>query len=166
VQEKNKNLATVVIILGLLFALIGLIACILPVIPGPPLSFLALILLSFAKNWEPFSSTLLISMAGLMILVTLLDFVVPAVGAKRYGASKSGMWGSMIGMFVGLFFFPPWGMFLGAFMGALAGEIIAQKEGKRALRASWGVFVGTMAGIGLKLAFSGVALFFYIKEMF
>jgi len=159
-------LVTLLIILGLLFALIGLIACILPVIPGPPLSFLALILLSFAKNWEPFSSTLLVIMAGLMILVTLLDFVVPAVGAKRYGASKSGMWGSMIGMLIGLFFFPPWGMFIGAFIGALAGEIVARKEGKRALRASWGVFVGTMAGIGLKLAFSGVVLFFYIKEMF
>ena len=82
----------VLIILGLLFALIGLIGCILPIIPGPPLSFFALIILSYAKNWEPFSTTFLIIMAGLTILATVLDYVVPAIGAKRYGASQLGVW--------------------------------------------------------------------------
>lgn len=156
----------VLIILGLLFALIGLVGCILPVIPGPPLSFFALIILSYAKNWEPFSSTFLIIMAGLTIVVTILDYVVPASGAKKYGASKLGVWGSIIGMLFGLFFFPPWGMLIGALGGALAGELAGGKEGKKALRAGWGVFVGNMVSIGLKLAFSGVILFFYVKEMF
>jgi hypothetical protein len=156
----------VLIILGLLLALIGLVGCILPVIPGPPLSFFALIILSYAKNWEPFSSTFLIIMAGLTIVVTILDYVVPASGAKKYGASRLGVWGSIIGMLFGLFFFPPWGMLIGAIGGALAGELAGGKEGKKALRAGWGVFVGNMVSVGLKLAFSGVILFFYIKEMF
>jgi len=155
----------VLIILGLLFALIGLIGCILPVIPGPPLSFFALIILSYAKNWEPFSATFLIIMAGLTMLATVLDYVVPAIGAKRYGASKLGVWGSIIGMLIGLFIFPPWGMLIGAIIGALAGELAGGKKGKKALRAGWGVFVGNIMGIGLKLAFSGAILFFYIKEM-
>jgi len=155
----------VLIILGLLFALIGLIGCILPVIPGPPLSFFALIILSYAKNWEPFSTTFLIIMAGLAILATFLDYVVPAIGAKRYGASKLGVWGSIIGMLIGLFIFPPWGMLIGAIIGALAGELAGGKKGKKALRAGWGVFVGNIMGIGIKLAFSGAILFFYIKEM-
>ena len=155
----------VLIILGLLFALIGLIGCILPVIPGPPLSFFALIILSYAKNWEPFSTTFLIIMAGLTILATVLDYVVPAIGAKRYGASKLGVWGSIIGMLIGFFIFPPWGMLIGAIIGALAGELAGGKKGKKALQASWGVFVGNIMGIGLKLAFSGAILFFYIKEM-
>jgi len=135
----------VLIILGLLFALIGLIGCILPFIPGPPLSFFALIILSYAKNWEPFSTTFLIIMAGLTILATGLDYVVPTIGAKRYGASQLGVWGSIIG--------------------ALAGELAGGKKGKKALRAGWGVFVGNIMGVGLKLAFSGAILFFYIKEM-
>jgi uncharacterized protein YqgC (DUF456 family) len=156
----------VLIILGLLFALIGLVGCILPVIPGPPLSFFALIILSYAKNWEPFSSIFLIIMAGLTIVVTILDYVVPASGAKKYGASRLGVWGSIIGMLFGLFFFLPWGMLIGAIGGALAGELAAGKQGKKALRAGWGVFVGNMVSIGLKLAFSGVILFFYVKEMF
>ncbi|MBE9546006.1 MAG: DUF456 domain-containing protein, partial [Proteobacteria bacterium] len=65
-----------------------------------------------------------------------------------------------------VFIFPPWGMIMGAFLGAFVGELLARKEGAKALRAGFGVFVGIMAGIGLKLAFSGTILFFYIKEMF
>jgi uncharacterized protein YqgC (DUF456 family) len=159
-------LAIALIVLGLLCALIGLVGCIFPVIPGPPLSFLALILLSLAKNWEPFSSTFLIIMAGLAVLVTILDYVVPVVGAKKYGASKLGVWISMIGMLIGVLFFPPWGMLIGAFVGALAGELLAGKQGRKSLQAAWGVFVGNVVSIGIKLAYSGAIIFFYVKEMF
>lgn len=105
-------------------------------------------------------------MAVLTILVTVLDYVVPAVGAKKYGASKAGLWGSILGMLLGIVFFPPWGMLIGAFAGAMAGELLAGRKGKTALRAGWGVFVGNMAGIGLKLALCTVMIFYYIKEMF
>ena len=104
-------------------------------------------------------------MAGLTIVVTLLDYVVPAIGAKRYGASTLGVWGSIIGMLFGLVIFPPWGMLIGAIAGALAGEMLSGKKGEKVVRAGWGVFVGNILGIGLKLAFSGAILFFYIKEM-
>ena len=104
-------------------------------------------------------------MAGLTVLATFLDYVVPAIGAKKYGASKLGIWGSIIGMIFGLFIFPPWGVLVGAIIGALAGELAGGKRGKKALRASWGVFVGNIMGVGLKLAFSGTIFFFYIKAM-
>ena len=90
------------IILGLLIALAGLISCILPILPGPPLSFLAVMILSYAKNWEPFSPFFLILMAGLALLVTVLDYVVSALGAKKYGASKLGIAGSIVGMLAGI----------------------------------------------------------------
>lgn len=153
------------IALGLIVALIGLLGCILPVIPGPPLSYAALIILSLAKQWEPFSLTFLIIMGALMIAVSLVDYVFPAIGAKRYGASKAGVWFSIIGMIVGIFFIPPWGIFIGAFAGALIGELLVGKGGKKALKAGWGVFVGNMVSIGFKLAYSGVIIFFYVTEM-
>ena len=157
---------TTIIILGLLVSLTGFVGCIVPIIPGPPLSFLALIILSFAKNWEPFSPAFLICMAVLTIAVFVLDYIIPAGGARKYGASKSGVWGSIIGMPLGFFMLPPWGILIGGMVGALAGEFIAGKERKMAFRAAWGIFVGYMASTGLKLVFSGVLLFFYIKEMF
>jgi uncharacterized protein YqgC (DUF456 family) len=156
----------VLIVIGLLIALVGIIGCIVPALPGPALSFLSLIILSYAKNWVPFGIQFFIVMGGLAALVTFLDYVVPAGGAKKYGASKYGVTGSIAGMLIGFFFLPPFGIFVGAFVGALAGEMLAKRGTRDALRAGWGVFVGIMVGLGLKLAYSGVALFFYIKEMF
>lgn len=159
-------MTTALIILGLILVLAGFIGCILPILPGPPLSFIALIILSYAKDWEPFSVTFLIVMGGLTGLATILDYVIPAAGAKKYGASKFGMWGSVLGLLIGLFVFPPFGMFIGGFVGAVVGELLAGREREKALRVGWGVFVGNLAGIGLKMAFCGVMIFFYIKEMF
>ena len=158
-------MTTLLIILGLLLALAGVFGCIFPVIPGPPLGYLALIILSWAKGWEPFGTTFLIIMAGLTILVSISDYLLPAMGAKKYGASRLSLWVSMAGMVIGLFLFPPWGMVIGAFLGAVAGELLAGRQGKSALRAGWGVFVGNMLSAGLKLALTGVMLFLYIKEM-
>lgn len=154
------------IVLGLVLAMIGLAGCIIPVIPGPFLSFLALIILSFAKHWEPFSPTFLMIMAGLTLLVSLLDYVAPVFGAKKYGGSKSGVWCSVFGMVLGIFFLPPWGMLIGAFAGAIIGEWLAGKEGRESLQAAWGVFIGNVVGTGLKLAFCGVIIFFYVKALF
>lgn len=155
----------IIVVIGLILALAGIIGCILPIIPGPIFSFLALILLSWIKNWQSFSLTFLIVMASLTALLMILEYIAPALGAKKYGASKYGLWGSVIGMFIGIFFIPPWGMIVGAFVGALVGELLAGKSGKKALRAGWGILIGNVLVIGLKLAFTTVALFYYIKEM-
>jgi hypothetical protein len=154
------------IIIGLILAISGMVGCILPVIPGPILSFSALILMSWVKSWQSFSQTFLIVMGILTGLLLLLDYIAPALGAKKYGASKRGLWGSAIGMIIGIFFIPPWGMIVGAFIGALVGELAAGKSGRKALRAGWGILIGNVLVIGLKLAFTAVVLFYYIKEMF
>jgi uncharacterized protein YqgC (DUF456 family) len=105
-------------------------------------------------------------MGLLTVLLTVLDYVIPAGGAKKFGASKAGIWGSLFGMPLGLFFFPPWGILIGGIAGAFLGELIAGKDRNNALRASWGVFIGYVAGTALKLAFSTIVFFFYIKELF
>jgi len=158
-------LDVVIVATGLILALAGIIGCILPIIPGPIFSFLALILLSWAKNWHVFSLTFLIVMGAITALLTILDYIAPALGAKKYGASKPGLWGSAIGMIIGIFFIPPWGIIVGAFAGALIGELLSGKSGKKALRAGWGILIGNVLAIGLKLAFTTIALFYYIKEM-
>ncbi len=105
-------------------------------------------------------------MGAVTVLLILLDYVVPALGAKKFGASRRGLWGSVIGMIIGIFFMPPWGMIVGALVGALVGELAAGKSGHEALRAGWGILIGSILGVGLKLAFTAVVLFYYIKEMF
>ena len=156
----------VLIIIGLILAITGMVGCILPIIPGPILSFCALMLLSWIKNWQIFSQTFLVVMGVLTALLIVLDYVAPALGAKKYGASRRGLWGSAIGMIIGIFFIPPWGMIVGAFIGALVGELSSGKSSRKAFRAGWGILLGNVLGIGLKLAFTAVVLFYYIKEMF
>ena len=162
----GTELTIAIIIFGLIISLAGLIGCIFPVIPGPPLSFIALLILSWAKSWEPFTITFLAIMGGLTILVLIMDYVVPAIGAKKYGASKFSVFCSVVGMVIGLFVFPPLGLFIGGFVGALAGELYVGKSGEEALQAGWGIFIGNLVSIGLKMGLCVVMLFFYVKEIF
>ncbi len=157
----------VLIILGFVLLLTGLVGCVLPVLPGPPISFVGLVLLWWARGWEAesFGWPAVIVLALLSIVVTIVDMVVPVWGAKKYGASKSGIWLSVLGMLVGMIFFPPFGMLIGAFAGALAGELLVGKREGEAAKAAWGVFVGTMAGVGLKLAVSIAICVVYVIEL-
>lgn len=156
---------TILITLGVIFLIIGILGCVIPGLAGPPFSFLALILLSIAKGWETFSAPFLIAMAVITIGVTALDYIVPAAGAKKFGASKAGFWGAVVGLFGGLILFPPFGMIFGAFLGAVIGELMVGKEGRQALKAGWGVFAGVMVGMLLKLIASGIMTFYFLKAL-
>jgi uncharacterized protein YqgC (DUF456 family) len=151
------------IIIGFILVIVGIVGCVLPVVPGPPLAYAALILLSIAYGWDTFSAQFLIIMGILTFAVTVMDYIMPLITAKKYGASKFGIWGSIIGMLIGLIFFPPYGLLIGAFVGAVLGELIFNKDAKRSLKAGFGVFVGTILGILLKLSATAVMAFYFIK---
>jgi uncharacterized protein YqgC (DUF456 family) len=154
-------------IIGSIFIIMGFIGCILPVLPGPPLSFIGLFMLALVQHFSPpLTSTLIIIMLIITIVVTGLDYIIPSLGAKRYGASKWGIWGSVVGMIIGLFFFPPFGMIIGAFVGATAGEMLVGKRGKAVLRASRGILMGVLLGVVLKLAASGIMTYYFIRGLF
>jgi len=156
----------VLIVLGCLAALFGLVFCVIPGIPGPPFSFLALILLQTAKKGDAFSPSFLLVMGIITILVTAVDYVFPALGAKKFGATRKGFWGAVIGMLLGMVLFPPLGIFIGAFVGAIGGELMGGKLTSDALRAGWGVFLGIMLGFLVKILASGVMAFYFIKGLF
>lgn len=155
----------VIIILGGILVLLGVAGSLLPILPGPPLSFVGLLLLALVRGFAP---PLTPTLMGILIVLTVLsavaDHVLPLIGAKRYGASKWGLWGSVAGMIIGMFF-SPLGVILGAMAGALVVELIMQKEKKAAFRASWGILVGTLVGLGLKLGLSGIMVYYFIRGL-
>jgi uncharacterized protein YqgC (DUF456 family) len=158
-------LETIAITIGVVLVLLGIAGCLLPILPGPPLSFIGLLLLALANRFlPPLTPALMIGMAILTIAVTVADYIIPLLGAKRYGASKWGIWGSVIGMAVGIFF-SPFGMVLGALIGAVVAEWLVQKEKGRALRAGWGVFIGSLLGTALKLGVSGMMAYYFIRGL-
>lgn len=159
---------TVFLLLAGLLMGAGIIGCILPVLPGPPLSFVGLLLQWWASDPQPvtYGWTTVIVLGLLAALVTALDLLAPVYGAKRYGASRAGIWGSILGLLIGMIFFPPFGMIVGAFVGALGGEWLVGKSDGDAMKAAWGVFLGTMAGVVLKLVVSIAVLVVFLGELF
>ncbi len=154
---------TFLIVIGALLLLAGFIGCILPVLPGPPIAFLGLIALHLTASYD-FSLKLLIIYGFLSALVVLLDTLIPIYGTKRFGASKYGVWGSVIGAVVGIFF-PPFGIIAGPFLGAVAGELLHGKRGREAMKAGLGSFLGFLAGTFIKLFVTGLMVYHFIAEL-
>ncbi|MDD3195960.1 MAG: DUF456 domain-containing protein [Paludibacter sp.] len=153
----------VIIILSAILLLIGIAGSLLPVLPGLPLSYLGILLLHFATDYD-FSITFLVVWAVLILLLQLLDYYVPIWGTRRYGGSKKGVWGSTVGLLVG-FFMGPWGIILGPFIGAFIGERLSHKDIQRSLQAAVGSFVGIFFGAVLKLIAGGFLLYFFIARL-
>jgi len=155
-------------VIGAALVLIGFIGSILPIIPGPPISWAGLLLLKWTDyvndHGAAYENALWI-LLFFVVLVTILDYVVPILGTKKFGGSKRGVWGATIGVVVGLFF-GPLGIIIGPFLGAYIGEITTGKKEREALRAAWGSFMGFLLGVGLKLMVCGAILFFFIRYLF
>lgn len=156
---------TVLMILSGTCMVVGIMGCILPVLPGPPVSYAGLILLQLTSR-HPFTTIFLIMFATLTILVTILDYVIPVYGTKKLQGSKYGIWGSALGLFIGLIFFPLPGIIIGPLLGAFLGELISGKKPDKALRSSLGSFLGFLAGAAIKLILSLVMAYYFIVNVF
>lgn len=159
-------LEVALLVAGSLLQLLGLAGSILPVLAGPPLNFLGLILLCLARGWETFNPRLLIGLAALTIISVFLDYFLPVRGAQKYGSTRWGTWGAFIGLLIGVFFFPPFGLIFGALAGAITGELLAGKGETAAMRAGWGVFLGYFVSLLIRLIASGLMTFFYFRALF
>ncbi len=158
-------MGTVIDIIAVILGIVGIIGCMLPVLPGPPISWAGLLVLYFWGN-EPMSLKFLLIWLGITIVVTVLDYVVPAYFTRVTGGSKVAARGSLAGMLIGIIFFPPVGMIVGAFLGAMLAEIIFNgKELKHSLKPALGSFLGFICGTFIKLVSSGVMMFYIIKYL-
>jgi hypothetical protein len=139
-----------IIIIGAILLLLALVGCFVPVLPGPALGYLALVLLYFLPQ-AVLTPGFLFAWGIITLIITLLDYLVPAWGTKKFGGSKSGINGSIAGAIIGFLFFPPLGLILGPFVGAFLGELIAGKNSEVALRSAFGSFLGFLAGTFIKI---------------
>jgi hypothetical protein len=153
----------ILLILGIILMIIGIIGCLVPVLPGPPLSFVGLILLHLSRFGQ-FSTPTLIILGVIAVLVTVMDYIVPVWGAKKFGGSKYGTKGATVGLIIG-FFIGPLGIILGPLIGAFVGEMIFKDDMNYAFKAGFGSLLGFLTGIGLKLAASFMMTFYFVKEL-
>ena len=151
------------IILGFLCLLIGLAGCILPALPGPPLAYAGMLLLHFTERVQ-FTTVELLVWLVLVIIVQILDYFVPLLGAKYSGGSRWGERGCLAGTLVGLFFMP-WGIILGPFLGAVIGELLGGRETKDALRSGFGSLLGFLLGTFAKCALCGYFIWKFVGAL-
>lgn len=131
--------------LSFLCMIIGLIGSFMPALPGPTISWIGLVLLYFTDS-VPTDYWILGIALLVTVVISILDYLIPAKGTKRFGGSSYGIWGTNIGLVIGIFIPIPFGFLIGPFVGALIGELIYDyKDHKRAIKAAAGSFIGFIA---------------------
>ena len=159
---------SILLSVGLICMIVGIIGSFLPVLPGTPLSWLGLLLLSLTSA-VPINYWLLSITGFIMIVVTFLEFYIPVKGTKHFGGSKYGIWGTNIGIVVGLIAPIPFGVIIGPFVGAFIGELINNaKNPKGALKAAFGSFLGFLAStfisVMISLIYLGIFIYLFWKN--
>ncbi|MCL1837510.1 MAG: DUF456 domain-containing protein [Treponema sp.] len=156
----------VLVILAFALLLAGILGSVLPVLPGPPLSFIGLLIMQWS-GYGGFSPAFLWVWAGIAAAVTVMDYFLPSLMAKWFGGSRAAAIGSFLGLLAGIFIFPPWGMLFGSFLGAFFGELIhSRTDGIKSLKVALGAFLAFIAGSGAKLIACSIMLYYAIKALF
>ena len=138
------------VILGVICLLVGLAGCFLPVLPGPPVAYLALWLLHFT-GYAEFTVTELVVWGLLVVLAQAMDYVTPMLGTKYSGGSKWGNWGCAVGTVAG------------TFVGAFVGELLGGKASGDALKAGFGAFAGFLLSVVLKVTLCGYFIYSFVR---
>lgn len=149
--------------LAIILMILGIAGCLLPVLPGPPLTYLGLVVLHFTR-FADIGKNIFIIMGIVAVVVTVIDYIVPIWGTKQFGGSKYGMRGATVGLIIGLFLGPV-GIIIGPFIGAVVGELIFKDDIRYAMKAGFGSLLGFLTGVGLKLAAALLMTFYFIKAL-
>lgn len=152
----------ILLISGFVCAIVGIFGSFLPVLPGPIISWIGLLLLYLTEKVENNYWVLGITLLFVLI-ISILDYLIPAKGTKKFGGSSYGIWGTNLGMIVGIFLPIPFGFIIGAFVGAFVGELLYNSQDKnRALKAATGSLLGFLASSFMKFVVCMVFLGWFL----
>ncbi|TNJ45254.1 DUF456 domain-containing protein [Tamlana fucoidanivorans] len=140
-------------IIAFILMILGILGSFLPILPGPLTSWFGLLILHFTKAISMNMSFLIITLI-IALLILILDYIIPAIGTKRFGGSRYGIIGTTIGLIVGLLAPIPGGIIIGPFLGALIGELINSNNTRIATKAAFGSFIGFLTSTFIKFAVS------------
>jgi len=163
-------MSTLIIILAIAAGVIGIIGSILPGLPGPPISWVGLLLLFLwgtgtNGDGETMTGTFLLLWFAITVIVSIVDYIVPAKFTAVTGGTKAAGRGAIAGLIVGMFV-PPVGIFLGTFLGAFLAELLlAGKDGWQSAKSAFGALLGFLCGTGIKLVASGMMMYYIIVFM-
>lgn len=137
-------------IAAFVLSILGIVGCIVPIIPGVAFSYIAL-LCAYLCSYSSISSTTLFIWLAITIFVCVIDYLLPAYMSRLFGGSRSGAIGATVGMIAGMIFFNIPGVIIGPFVGAVLGELLNNKKDiNKAFKVGFGSFLSFAVGTGLK----------------
>ena len=149
-------------ILLMVFAFLLLVAsivgCVLPVLPGPPLAYTGILLLHLTDKVH-FTTHQLIIWLVVVVVLQVVDYITPLLGSKYSGGTSFGNRGCIAGTILGMFFMP-WGLIIGPFVGAIAGEMMGGQNLTQAIRAGIGTLLGYLFGTLMKV----IVCFYFVVQ--
>ena len=153
---------TLIPLVSILLLLVGILGTFLPVLPGLLLSLCGLLIYKFGTD-SSLSMVYIWMFVFLTILSIILNYVIPARTNRKYGGTRWGSVGSIIGTILGMFFIPlPFGFLIGMFLGVFVGELLHDaKDKKKAWNSTKGAFIGFLYGTGFNFIV-GLAMFLVV----
>ena len=150
---------------GFILMLIGIAGAILPVIPGTPISWLGLLMI-YVTSAVDYDWWFLGITGAIAVFIYAMDYVIPAIGTKKFGGSKAGAWGAIIGLVIGIVAPIPLGIIIGPFVGAFLAELlVTHSDTGVALKAAFGSFIGFLASTFIKLMATTVYLLLFVYKV-
>ncbi|MBK1897473.1 DUF456 domain-containing protein [Chryseobacterium paridis] len=153
---------TLINIFCLILLVLGMLGTFLPVLPGLLLSLCGLLIYKFGTDAD--LPMFYIWIFGILTVASaVLNYVIPAKTNKKYGGTRWGSIGSVIGTIAGMLFIPiPLGFLIGMFAGVFIGELLHDsKDMNKALKSTKGAFIGFIYGTGFSFVV-GVAMFLVV----
>jgi uncharacterized protein YqgC (DUF456 family) len=155
------------IILVVLLIACGVIFSVLPPLPGPLMSYAAMVTAHFVSEDTSFSTTSFVIWGILVAIVTIADYALPIAATKKFGGTKAGVIGGMIGIVAGIILPIPFGIVIGPLLGAIIGDLYGGNHIRSAFKSGFGSFLGFVLATSIKVLFSlilGSVVMFKVGE--
>jgi len=149
------------VIVVLLFV-IGMLGAVYPILPGAVAIYAAFFVYGFMVSFKPFGWMFWTIQTLIVAVLFIADYAVNAWGVKRYGGSRASVIGSTVGVIIGPFVIPAFGLVIGPFAGAVIGELIAGSDLKRSVKVGWGSLVGLYTSVVVKIVLQALMIVLFL----
>ncbi|KIL36131.1 membrane protein [Cohnella kolymensis] len=149
------------LIIVALFA-VGMAGAVFPILPGALAIYAAFFVYGWFFGFDPFGAWFWIFQTLIVVVLFAADYMVNAWGVKRFGGSRASVIGSTIGIVIGPFVIPGFGLIIGPLAGAIIGEILHGSSLDRAVKVGWGALVGLFTSTVVKLILQAAMIVIFI----
>lgn len=156
----------VVFTISLIIMMLGMAGIIVPIIPSTPLIWVGAFIYALCTHFEKITWMMLLFFALMTIFSVVLENLGNVYGAKKFGATRWGIVGSIVGTGAGFFMGGPVGLILGPIVGTIVFEVIGGKGYKGALKSGLGNFVGFVGGSMVKMIIGLVMISLFVWKVF